>query len=227
MNVIIVFLILISLNTLTVFTASKGKIYIFSFISGISVFSFFISSIVIDVFGYPFLFAEIIFAVLYLGTDILTENWGKKTARNVIWAAILVLTIMVIFMQALSFLTPHPIDKSLFHIIETLIISPRIMFAAIFVFLIEQQFDIWLFHRLKKLTNGKKLWVRNLFSTSATQMLDVIIFYPLAFYGVYENLIDLMVSAYIFKFLMAILDTPFIYLNRYFFQKHLQLEMSE
>jgi uncharacterized integral membrane protein (TIGR00697 family) len=66
---------------------------------------------------------------------------------------------------------------------------------------------------MKRKNPDKKLYLRNLVTTSLSQLLDTLIFVPIAFLGVFEGFIvvDILITTYIIKLIVAAIDTPFIY----------------
>lgn len=90
----------------------------------------------------------------------------------------------------------------------------RVTLASLLSFFISQNLDVTVFQRLKKRHGEKKLWIRNNASTMTSQLVDTTIFVTIAFYGTMPlgALIALILTQYTFKFIVAILDTPFVYL---------------
>jgi hypothetical protein len=62
---------------------------------------------------------------------------------------------------------------------------------------------------------GRLLWLCNCGSTLSAQLLDSLIFYPLAFAGTvgWYELGALIVTGYAIKSMIALFDTPFVYLS--------------
>ena len=90
----------------------------------------------------------------------------------------------------------------------------RIALASFVAYLVAQNFDIWFFHKLRERTQGRHLWLRNLGSTSVSQFIDTVIFFPIAFAGIMPDLLQVMLVAYIIKIIVAVLDTPYIYIAK-------------
>jgi uncharacterized integral membrane protein (TIGR00697 family) len=89
----------------------------------------------------------------------------------------------------------------------------RVTIASLVAYLVSQNLDVTIFDKLKKRHGKKKLWIRNNLSTMASQLVDTAIFISIAFYGTMPLgvLIGMIFSQYIFKFIVAILDTPVVY----------------
>ena len=92
---------------------------------------------------------------------------------------------------------------------------PRIVLGSLVAYLISQLHDVWAFHFWKGKTKGKHLWIRNNASTIVSQLIDSVVFVTIAFIGVVPGSVLLMmiVVQYVSKVIIAIVDTPFIYLG--------------
>lgn len=124
--------------------------------------------------------------------------------------------ISTILMFIVTFMIPDENGTEIFNSIKNIFsIQPRIIIASIITYLISQNVDISLFKFFKnKLPSRKFLWVRNNGSTLISQILDNVLFNTLAFAGIFsiETIIQIIISTYILKIIVSILDTPFIYL---------------
>ena len=177
-----------------------------------------------EVFGFTATLGNILYGSIFLATDLLSEVYGKKEARRGIWLGFYALIFMTIAMQISLQFEPHSSDfshdamKTIFGFI------PRITFASLLAYLISQNHDIWAFHFWKKKTRGSHLWLRNNASTWISQAIDSAVFVLVAFYGVFEKsvLVEILFTTYFFKILVALFDTPIIYLGRWVLQKHQQ-----
>ena len=190
-----------------------GKAFLYAYLSAYIGFSLYLFYFVVDVAGFPLSFPEISYATWFLTTDILAEHYGKRDAQRLVLIAVFLLVALYAISQFIVFLSPHASDLAYPHLAALLKPLTRIIWAGIVVFLIEQLFDIWMFEKIRSKTKGKKLWLRNCGSTLTTQAVDVLVFYPLAFYGVFPELWKLMLAGYCFKAVIALLDTPFMYLS--------------
>ncbi len=168
------------------------------------------------IFGVETTVGAVFYAAIFLGTDIVTEHFGKKAGYQLIWRSLFAVLAFTFAQQAVLLLSYTESSAATSQAMEVLFSAvPRITFASFMVFVFIQRFDIWLYHWIHKKTEGKKLWLRNIGSTFTSQFLDTIVFYSLAFYGVIPMsiLINLMVVTFIIKILIALADTPFIYLS--------------
>lgn len=213
MNEVIFLATFFACLSLSLLAFKMGRIYVYAYMATMGTITFFLAPMVVNIFWYAFSVSEIFYASMFLSTDMISEHFGKKEAKKVIWLATFVMVVIGVLAGMVTLMEAHEVDIIKPHILALLSISPRLLVAAFIMFIIEQHLDANIFHAIKEKTGPQKLWLRNNVSTIIVQTLDVLVFYPLAFYGVYPNLIELMIMAFIFKIFMALLDTPFIYLS--------------
>ncbi|HEQ98056.1 MAG TPA: VUT family protein [candidate division Zixibacteria bacterium] len=171
---------------------------------------------IVKMFGLVATLGNIVYASIFLSTDILSECYGKKEARRGVWIGFFCLFWAMIAMQFAIRFVPDASDFIMPHLKQVFSLLPRVSAASLAAYLISQHHDIWAFHLLKKKTEGRYLWLRNNLSTAVSQLIDSLVFTLGAFWGVYgyEVLIQIIVTTYLFKIIVAALDTPFIYLAR-------------
>lgn len=156
------------------------------------------------------------FPISYLFGDILTEVYGYKRSRRVIWAgfgALLFASLMAYVVSSLppaSTMSPDS-QKAINQIFGQV---PRIVAASLLAFWTGEFVNSFVLARMKVLLAGKFLWMRTIGSTVMGEIADTLIFYPLAFYGIWSNeqLISVMIGNYIIKVMWEVLATPFTYL---------------
>jgi len=170
----------------------------------------------IQVFGLVTALGNVIYASLFLVTDILNENHSKKDAQKAVWIGFFVLISMTIIMQITLYFVPHESDFLSEHLSAIFSLLPRIAFASLVAYLISQSHDVWFFAKLKKKHHQNHLWLRNNISTISSQLLDNIIFTLIAFVGIFswEIIGQIFLTSLILKVIVAGCDTPFIYLAR-------------
>jgi uncharacterized integral membrane protein (TIGR00697 family) len=102
----------------------------------------------------------------------------------------------------------------------------RIIIASLTAFLIGQLVDVYSFQRLRSVTGSKKLWLRATGSTLISQLVDSFVVLFVAFYGIFTNaqIVAIGITNYIYKFSVAILLTPIIYLGHYWIDRYLGKE---
>jgi len=158
--------------------------------------------------------AVLIFPFTFQINDIVNEAFGRFEVHRMIFIAFVTQVIMTFFLWLGDVITPASfwIHQEAWHHIVGLV--PRITLASWIAFLISENLDALLYTRLRELTKGKFLWVRNVFSDIPSLAVDSFIFITLAFYKV-APLWPLIVGQIVLKWLVAIIDTPLMYVSRW------------
>ncbi len=155
------------------------------------------------------------YPVTFLVTDLISELYGRKKANHVVVVGLIASFFvmgMIMLADALPQTSWSPIDSETFSRVFGLF-GPAV-FASMVAYLIAQLIDIRLFHFWKRLTKGKHLWLRNNGSTIISQFVDTAaVLSLLCLAGVIEwsRFMSLLENGFLFKVLMALLDTPVIY----------------
>jgi uncharacterized integral membrane protein (TIGR00697 family) len=156
-------------------------------------------------------------------TDIINEKFGRKETQRMITIGLIAQIASALFIYLVLAMPSAPFwqNQAVFEQIFGLV--PRILVASWIAFFISENVDAYLFAWFKKLTKGKKLWMRNVFSSIPSMTLDSFIIIPLAFYGVLptEVLLTTTIGLLIMKYLVGLINIPFMYLNRYIMYKNL------
>ncbi len=171
------------------------------------------------------------YPITFLITDIISEVYGKKKANQVVTAGIFAsfFSLLIVWISAIAPATEwSPIDDSLFNkVFGATVIA---VFASMMAYLLAQYIDIHIFHFWKRITKGKYLWLRNNFSTFTSQFVDTftVLFLLCSFGRIDWSLFEgLLISGFLFKVVVAAVDTPFLYLFVYIFRKHFHLKVGE
>ncbi len=161
-----------------------------------------------------------LFPLSFLVTDIMAEIWGGKAIRALIGATIAVLFVVLAVTAIATVLPPAARFAETNDSYNTIFRSSlRITLASIVAFGISQSHDVWAFEWWKRLTRGRFLWLRNNLSTIVSQLIDTVVFMLIAFWGMGDRftlafVLGSMVPPYwALKVLMALVDTPFVYLG--------------
>jgi len=175
-----------------------------------------IASVKLVILG-PFTFdgGTLLFPLSYIFGDILTEVYGYRASRKVIWTGFICAGLMTLTLWLVGKL-PGPEDwTSGQQEAYTSILTPvtRIVIASLIAYLAGEFSNSYILAKIKIATSGRYLWVRTISSTLIGQLIDTIIFCLIAFYGIWpvEVLIAVVVSNYIFKCSFEILATPLTY----------------
>lgn len=166
----------------------------------------------IELFGLTATLGNIMYGTIFLITDSINELYGVKEARKAVLLGFSVAIITLLIMQTALLFTPTDWDEGGAALAFTFGLLPRIALGSILAYLISQWFDVQFYDFLKR--NNQPLWMRNNGSTIISQLIDTLIFVPIAFIGLYEVpiLLEIALTTYFIKVLVAFLDTPFIYL---------------
>jgi uncharacterized integral membrane protein (TIGR00697 family) len=171
------------------------------------------------------------YPITFLITDLVSEIYGKKRANDVVVVGIFasIFSLLIIYIADIVPATPwSPVDNETF---KTVFGNSTIaVFASMLTYLFAQFVDIQIYHFWKRLTKGKHLWLRNNFSTWFSQFVDTFtIVFLLCSFGIIDwiNFKGLLVSGFLFKVFIAILDTPLLYLGVYLFRERFNLKVNE
>jgi len=166
--------------------------------------------------GFTKIFAPatvVIFAVTFLIAGIVNERFGRKEVQRMILIAVFCQLALVVFSYIILKAVPAPFftNQAAFENVFGLV--PRIVAASLIAFLISENTDAYLFAGLRKVTNNKHLWMRGAFSSLPSMIIDSAVFITIAFYGIMP-VVPLIIGQTIIKWLVGVIDIPFMYLAR-------------
>lgn len=166
----------------------------------------------VELFGLAATLGNIVYATSFLATDILSEIYGKREARKAVFIGFFSLLAMALFMNLALVFEPAPDDFAQESLVTIFSIIPRIALASLVAYGVSQLHDVWAYNFWKR--KVRYIWVRNNASTIVSQLIDSIIFTLAAFAGTFPVpvLIQIVLSTYLLKVIVAVADTPFIYL---------------
>jgi uncharacterized integral membrane protein (TIGR00697 family) len=172
----------------------------------------------VDLFGLSTTAGNVLYASTFLVTDILSEKYGKKDAKRAVQYSFSIMLLWLLGTQLILQFTPNANDYINDSLKVVFGLVPRITIASLIGFICSQNIDVFLYHFIWKKTgdNKSKLWLRNNGSTLISQAIDTVIFTFLAFWGTYPTNVffSILITTYLFKALVAVIDTPFIYIAR-------------
>lgn len=167
---------------------------------------------IITVLGFTVAGAIVTYPLTFLSTDIIGEIWGKQEADDCVKIGIIVQLIFLALGYLSLAIPPQEASEALQQSLKIVLNQGlRMTLASLGAFSVSQFLDVFLFHKLKERCNGKKKWLRNNLSTMTSQLVDTMIFITIAFYGVVDNLPEMILGQYVIKLLLALGDTPFFY----------------
>jgi len=169
----------------------------------------------INLFGFAATGGNSLYGAIFLATDLLNEHWGKKEAQRAVWFGWVCAFAFLVSSQVFLLFKPSVDDFADPGMRTLFSITPRIVIGSLIAYLISQTHDVYSFNAWKKRTKGKHLWLRNNASTAVSQMIDSAIFSLIAFWGVFPNavVLEIALTTYLLKIIVAVVDTPFIYLS--------------
>ena len=184
-------------------------------------------------FTNPIALGTILFSSTFLATDILAEHYGPKFAKKNILIGFVSFLIMTIFMLFTMGFAPLDINTAgeeyswalsvQDNLLGIFLPFPGFFAASMIAYLFSQYFDVWLYAKISKFTKKRFLWLRNNVSTMISGLLDNIIFSLFAWIVFNPNPLDFntvlftfILGTYFLRIVIAIFDTPFIYLAKYF-----------
>lgn len=164
----------------------------------------------------PFTFdgGTILFPLAYIFGDVLTEVYGYKRSRRVIWTGFFLLILATLTFGIVNALPTPPDQQNTARAFAAILgLVPRIVLASLVAYWVGEFVNSYVLAKLKIATQGRWLWTRTLGSTLIGQGLDTGLFLLIAFYGVWDNalLCTVFVSNYVFKVGVEALFTPLTY----------------
>lgn len=181
----------------------------------------------------------VIWPMVFITTDLINEYFGKPGVRQISYftAALIAYAFVVIFFT--MNLAPagfwmetnaRDSDGNVFNMDfaynKIFGQGMRIIVASLIAFLIGQLVDVFVFQKLRQMTGARLLWLRATGSTLVSQFVDSFVVLYIAFSGIFTNkqILAIGITNYIYKFLVAVLLTPLIYLGHALIDRYLGKE---
>ena len=190
----------------------------------------------------------IIWPVVFITTDIINEYFGKKGVKKISYFTIILILYVFLVIFLSTKLSPNTYWMDINKIDDLgnpfninfayniiFLQSTGIIVGSIIAFLIAQLLDVFIFQKIKKITNGKFIWLRATGSTLISQFIDSFVVLIIAFYFLapegktwsINQVLNVGIDNYTFKFIVAILITPLIYLSHYIIDSYLGKKLSK
>jgi hypothetical protein len=171
------------------------------------------SAKIVDLKWFVFDGGTLLFPLSYIFGDVLTEVYGYKRTRRVIWLGFFMALMMSIVFMIVGKLPSAPSwnNQNAYDLILGL--TPRIVLASLIAYSFGEFSNSFILAKMKIWTKGKMLWARTIGSTVVGELVDSFIFIMIAFYGIFPNplLATLIISNYLFKTGIEVLFTPVTY----------------
>ncbi len=171
------------------------------------------------------------YPLTFLITDIISEVYGKARANRVVTTGIFASFFSLLLIYAADAVPAtewSPIGDALFT--KVFGATAIAVLASMIAYLLAQYIDIQLFHFWKRLTKGRHLWLRNNFSTFLSQFVDTFaVLFLLSSFGKieWELFGALLLSGFLFKVIIALLDTPLLYASVYLLRRRFGMKWGE
>ena len=154
------------------------------------------------------------YPLTFLVTDLISELYGQRKANLVVFSGFIASLFVLLFLWLGGQFNSIPDSLVNDEIYNSVFQNAwRLIAASMIAYLFAQFVDVRIFHFWKKLTDGKHLWLRNNGSTIVSQLVDTTLVICILFVGVWnaDQILSAIIDGWIFKMLMALLDTPIIY----------------
>jgi queuosine precursor transporter len=182
------------------------------------------------IFGFETSLGVIFYSSIFFATDVLSENYGKAEANKAVWMGFAVSVIVLVMLSAAVLYLPSSKPESaefsaaIQDAFSTIVnFTPLFIAGSLIAYICSQTFDVWAFHKIRSVTGARWLWLRNNLSTMTSQVIDTAMYTLVAWapiVGVRKAMV-LGFAKYGFKFVIALLDTAFIYwARRSFLRRH-------
>jgi len=200
----------------------------------------------LNIFGFTMDFnltaGAVIWPVVFITSDLINEYFGKPGVKRISYltAAFIGYSFIVIFltmrlppagwwMDANSQDSAGNYFNMDFAFNKIFGQGQRIILGSLSAFIIGQLADVWVFQKLRKITGHQKLWLRATGSTLISQLIDSFVVLFIAFSGTFSTvqILAIGITNYIYKFTIAILLTPLIYIGHNIIDKYLGKEHAE
>lgn len=191
-------------------------------------------------FSEPVALGTELFAATYLATDVLTEMYGPKAARQGVFAgfaAMMLWTLITLITLAFAPVAGNAANDAMRVLFTP---APVFLVASVISYLVSQFNDIYIFSAIKKITGEKMLWLRNNISTLVSALIDSAIFSTLAFFifprifpvgfdavSLRTLIFTYILGTYAFRAFSTLIDTPFMYMAKAVLLKKRAAEQAE
>jgi queuosine precursor transporter len=198
----------------------------------------------LDILGFTMDFnltaGVLIWPVVFITTDLINEYFGKPGVKKISYLTVVLIAYAFVIIFLSMELPPAEWwreikneDGSSFNMDTAydriLGQGQRIIIGSLTAFLLGQLVDVFVFQKLRHATGSKLLWLRATGSTLVSQLVDSFVVLFIAFYGVFstQQIIAIGITNYIYKFAVAIILTPVIYLGHSVIDNYLGRENAE
>jgi len=167
----------------------------------------------VDIGPFTFDGGTLLFPLAYIFGDVLTEVYGYKASRRVIWSAFFWLAVAAITFQGVVWLTPSTQYELQAEFAAILSQTPRIVAGSLLAYWMGEFVNSYVLAKMKVWKQGRALWARAIGSTVFGQGVDTAVFLIVAFWGIFpaDLMVIIFVSNYVFKLGVEVLLLPVTY----------------
>ncbi|PRY90936.1 queuosine precursor transporter [Mongoliibacter ruber] len=186
----------------------------------------------------------VIWPIVFITTDIINEYYGKKGVRKISFITAFFIAYIFFVIVGVTRLPPAPfwlevntpdVDGNAFNIDYAFNVIFRqglgIILGSLVAFLLGQLIDVFVFQKLRKITGPKMIWLRATGSTLVSQFIDSFVVLGIAFYifgnWSWAQVVSVGIINYIYKFGVAVLLTPLLYLGHYLIDNYLGKDIAD
>jgi uncharacterized integral membrane protein (TIGR00697 family) len=181
------------------------------------------------IFGMETSVGVIFYSSIFFATDVLSENYGRAEANKAVRMGFAVSIIVLVMLSFATLYQPSMMPETakfsaeVHNAFATIVnFTPRMILGSLLAYIISQSFDVWAFHSIKSITGDRWLWLRNNLSTMSSQVIDTAIFTLVVWAPIVgiRSALALGFAKYVFKLVIALIDTGFIYWAKRSFAHH-------
>ena len=164
----------------------------------------------VHIFGITATLGNVMFASIYLATDILNDIYGRKVAKRAVWLGFSSTLVMIIVMQMSLHFIPAPVDNAQNSLKMIFDLVPRIAIGSIIAYIIGQHIDVFIFSM-----------IRAYGSTILSSIIDTGLFVSIAFIGTMPGtaVFEIFITTYLLKLVSTIFNVPFGYIAKSLYRK--------
>lgn len=168
-------------------------------------------------FGMEATLGNVLFASNFLATDILNECYGEKEAKKGVHIGLFAVLIYLLCSQLSLLFTPSAIDTAHEAMQSLFMLAPRVCVASVAMFYLSNIIDVKLYSKIRTRYGEGRMWLRNNVSTIVCNSIENFGFAFLAFAGCYsiEDVLMIGLSTSVIETVIALCDTPFLYIAKY------------
>lgn len=190
----------------------------------------------------------LLWPVVFVTSDIINEYFGKAGVKKISYLTVIFISFGFVIISLAAWLEPadfwldvnstdeqgKPFNID-YAFDKVFLQGARIIVGSLAAFLVGQLLDVFVFHKLRNITGAKYLWARATGSTLVSQLVDSFVVLGLAFYVLapdnarwsLSQLFSVGIINYIYKFIVAVVLTPTLYIAHAIIDKYLGKEQSE